>query len=307
MKNASSPPPLLPLPIVAPSALPLDDSAKGSPSLPPLAPGGTLSPTISRAPIRYNLPSAPSEIPTSEVDLEEALQLEEIGEGDHGSRRGLRSLRPGQQGFAQRLMSKYGWTKGSGLGATGAGIINPLRVQIEKQKKKPDSEGGGFAGPGGRGKIISGKREGGIETTGKFGPMTEVVVLYGMVDGMDLDAEMEGVGDGGIMQEIGEECGEKYGRVERVFIDRSKTSEIPVFVKFTSQLSALRVRRCSRTILASKLISCRLSMRLKAGYLMVIPLWRASLTRKSSRTQAMHRDGWHLSKVWELGSTTWAI
>ena len=113
-------------------------------------------------------------------------------------------------------MSKYGWSKGSGLGASGSGIVNPLRVQVEKQKKKADSEGGGFVGPGGRGKIIGGKKKGGHEAEaeeGKFGVMSEVVILRGMVDGMDLDAEMEGVGDGGLMQEIGEECGEKVSIV----------------------------------------------------------------------------------------------
>ena len=137
-------------------------------------------------------------------------------------------------------MSKYGWSKGSGLGASGSGIINPLRVQVAKQKKKPDSEGGGVVGPrtgtivGGRKNVSAPKEE------GKFGIMSEVVVLRGMVDGMDLDAEM-GDGDGGLMQEIGEECGDKYGRVERVFIDLSQHIQVPVFVKFTSQLSALRV------------------------------------------------------------------
>lgn len=114
-------------------------------------------------------------------------------------------------------MSKYGWSKGSGLGASGSGIVNPLRVQIEKQKKKPDSEGGGFVGPGGRGKILGGKKKGGSGADsegGKFGAMSEVVVLRGMVDGMDLDAEMEGAGDGGLMQEIGEECGDKVKTVQ---------------------------------------------------------------------------------------------
>lgn len=113
-------------------------------------------------------------------------------------------------------MSKYGWSKGSGLGASGSGIVNPLRVQVEKQKKKPDSEGGGFVGPGGRGKIVGGKKKGGPNAEpedGKFGPMSDVIVLRGMVDGMDLDAEMEGAGDGGLMQEIGEECGDKVSVV----------------------------------------------------------------------------------------------
>jgi splicing factor 45 len=138
-------------------------------------------------------------------------------------------------------MSKYGWSKGSGLGASGSGIINPLRAQVEKQKKKPDSEGGGLAGPR-TGTIVGGRKSASVSReVGKFGIMSEVVVLKGMVDGMDLDAEM-GDEDGGLMQEIGEECGDKYGRVERVFIDRSHRIQTPVFVKFTSQLSALRVR-----------------------------------------------------------------
>lgn len=223
-----------------PAALrPLDVPHIQTAPSPPTAAGITV-PSISRAPVRYNLPPAPSEIPKSEAELADALQADEQEE-EPTSESAARSLRPGQKGFAERLMSKYGWTKGSGLGASGAGIVNPLRVQVEKQKKKPDSQGGGFVGLGGRGKILGGKKQGGSETTGKFGAMSEVVALYGMVDGMDLDAELEGLRDGGIMQEIGEECGEKYGRVERVFIDRSNRSKAPVFVKFTSQLSALRV------------------------------------------------------------------
>lgn len=39
--------------------------------------------------------------------------------------------------------------------------------------------------------------------------MSEVIALRGMVDGMDLDEEVDGAGDGGLMQEIGEECAEK--------------------------------------------------------------------------------------------------
>ena len=111
-------------------------------------------------------------------------------------------------------MSKYGWSKGSGLGASGSGITAPLRVQLEKQKKRPDSEGGGFVGSGGMGKIIGGKKRSGAEGVqeGKYGAMSEVVVLRGMVDGMNLDEEM-GAGDGGLLQEIGQECGEKVRRL----------------------------------------------------------------------------------------------
>ncbi|MCJ1292661.1 hypothetical protein MMC34_004214 [Xylographa carneopallida] len=211
-----------------------------APPLPPAEVAPQPAASISRAPVRYNLPPPPADIPESEAELETALQEEAAEEEAEAEADAPRSLRPGQRGFAERLMSKYGWTKGSGLGASGSGIVNPLRVQVEKQKKKPDSEGGGFVGPGGRGKIIGGKKKVGNDAEaegGKFGAMSEVVILRGMVDGMDLDAELD---DGGLMQEIGEECGDKYGRVERVFIDRSTPTSAPVFVKFTSQLSALR-------------------------------------------------------------------
>lgn len=106
------------------------------------------------------------------------------------------------------MLSKWGWNKGSGLGATGSGIVNPLQVKLEKRKKRPDSEGGGFVTPAGRGKIIGSNKKGEYDTS-KFGPMSEVVKLLGMVDGMDLDVEMEGGQNGGLMQEIGQECGDK--------------------------------------------------------------------------------------------------
>ncbi len=165
------------------------------------------APDITRAPVRYNLPAPPSEIPESEAELYAALQQEAIEPEQEATETddAPRSLRPGQKGFAERLMNKYGWSKGAGLGVDGTGITSALRVQVEKQKKKPDSEGGGFVGPGGRGKIIGGKRKDDQEG-GKFGPMSEVIILRGMVDGMDLDREMA---EGELMQEIGEECGDK--------------------------------------------------------------------------------------------------
>ena len=167
------------------------------------------------------------------------------GEGESSAAAPPGSIRPGQAGFAQRLMSKYGWTKGSGLGADETGITSALRVEVSKRRKKPDAEGGGWAEPGARGKIIGGKRKvadagaQGEENQG-YGPMSQVVVLRGMLDGMpDLRTEVEA----GLGQEIGEECGEKYGRVERLYIDVDGPGDGKgVFIKFTDQVSALRVR-----------------------------------------------------------------
>lgn len=184
------------------------------PPPPAAAPEAPAAGTISRAPVRYNLPPAPSELPRSEEELEEAIAAEtqEDEDNENGDKEDTpRSIRPGQKGFAERLMAKYGWSKGQGLGADGSGIVNALQVKVEKRKKKSDAEGGGFRDPGGRGKIIGGKKKTSESDsdTGKFGPMSEVIVLRGMVDGIDLNEEVDDAGDGGLMQEIGDECSEK--------------------------------------------------------------------------------------------------
>lgn len=192
-------------------------SGHNIPPPPPTRPLDAFQPssaTISRAPVRYNLPPPPDDIPASQAELDAVLAKEQPTDEEEEDESAPRSLRPGQQGFAERLLSKYGWTKGSGLGATGSGMVKPLQVKVEKRKKRPDSEGGGFVTPAGRGKIIGSKKKGEYETS-KFGPMGEVIILRGMLNGMDLDAEMEGSQNGGLMQEIGEECNEKVCFVPR--------------------------------------------------------------------------------------------
>lgn len=214
---------------------------------PPPQPMNTIQPpsaTISRAPVRYTLPPPPEDIPASEAELEEVLAKEKPAgeEEEKEGEGGQRSLRPGQKGFAERLLSKYGWTKGSGLGATGSGIVNPLQVKVEKQKKRLDSEGGGFATPAGRGKIIGGARK--KEEEGKFGAMSEVIVLKGMLNGMDLDAELEGDQDGGLMQEIGEECSEKVSHGPLFARKKNSLTRSSTAVLSVSMFLVIRVRRC---------------------------------------------------------------
>lgn len=219
------PPPPPPPPSQSENLQPAPPAPASVPQPPTLAEKATS--TISRAPVLYQLPPknhSPSPPTTAEERQRDKSEEEAYPEDEP------RSLRPGQQGFAHRLLAKYGWTKGSGLGAEGTGIVKPLQVVASKKKDEV-----------GRGKIVdqNKKKE---SDEGQFGKMTEVVVLRGMLRGIDKDE----IASGELRQEIGEECGEKYGRVERVYIhdigDDEEDGEGPkVFVQFTSQLSALRV------------------------------------------------------------------
>ncbi|KAK6499566.1 hypothetical protein TWF481_009932 [Arthrobotrys musiformis] len=212
-----SPPP--PPPEEASDRLPMPMSKVGS--------LGAQNTTISRAPVIYNLPPAPPDLgQDSDLDQSEAFEDDnedvppESGQGSGSTR----SNRPGQKGFAERLMSKYGWTKGTGLGASSSGMVHALQVKASKGK---DAKGVG--------KILD-KNKKRKDDGGKFGKMSEVVVLHKMVDGL------EGEDPAVLMQEIGDECSEKYGRIERVHIVHKQPEDAPskVFVQFTSQLSALR-------------------------------------------------------------------
>lgn len=78
----------------------------------------------------------------------------------------------------------------------------------------------------------------------------------------------------------------KYGTVERVYIHRDSGDTAPVFVKFTSQLSALRVsisQWCS--ISYQFLITPRPSMLSRAGYLMATRSLRGFSIARSSKKE----------------------
>ncbi|TLS31115.1 hypothetical protein PpBr36_03029 [Pyricularia pennisetigena] len=199
---------------------------------PPPQPGAVPSATISRAPVRYE-PTALHNEDGEDMDIdEEEDERPGLGSVKTNDSDAMRSNRPGQAGFASRMMEKMGWEKGKGLGAEETGITSGLSVKVEKRRKRPDAEGGGFAAPGNMARVVGGNR--GTQDVGKFGSMSEVVALGGMLEGME---DVAGEVAEGLAQEIGEECGEKYGRVERLYID-VKTRQ--VFIKFTDQVSALR-------------------------------------------------------------------
>jgi len=232
-----TPPAPPPAPVMPHAQLAVPEPASMAPPPPPPPPAEEPGVTLSRAPVRYQLPPAPANMPTDE-DVDVAMDTETASETDQH-----RSTRPGQQGFAERLLKKYGWEKGQGLGAQGEGITTAIVAKAEKRKKLADAEGGGWAQPRNMGRIVGGKKRkienpSGEDDTATFGAMSEVVKLGGMCKGMDLDHEIQ---ENGLYDEIGREIETQYGKVERLVIWRTEQGgNNDVFVKFTSQLSAMR-------------------------------------------------------------------
>lgn len=140
------------------------------------------------------------------------------------------------------MLKKYGWEKGQGLGARNDGITTAIFAKADKRKKLADADGGGFATPKNMGKIVGGKKRNTTSSTEQSSDpaedrISEVIKLEGMLDGLDIDQEIQ---ENNLMQEIGEEMGSN-GKVERIFIWREEQGgRNEVFVKFVNQMSALR-------------------------------------------------------------------
>ncbi|QSL65004.1 hypothetical protein MERGE_002308 [Pneumocystis wakefieldiae] len=171
--------------------------------------------TIIREPQMYDIKTTNSSEPiSSSMDSQNSEIQESVGFQD-------KSNMPGQKKFAERLMKKYGWEKGKGLGASNDGIVNPLIVKQSKDRKNTGS-------------IINKNQP---EKAGKFGKLSKVILLTNV-------SELEAVDDE-LSQEIGDECNKSYGKVERCFIYKNMKSTLAsdivrVFVLFTDTISALR-------------------------------------------------------------------
>ncbi|KAG0140527.1 hypothetical protein CROQUDRAFT_718591 [Cronartium quercuum f. sp. fusiforme G11] len=129
---------------------------------------------------------------------------------------------PGQPDFARRLMDKYGWKEGQGLGASESGrttiltVSAPLAQTGKKGKQKQQQE---EIGPGvmpttaigkGRGVVIDeAKAQRDREEKERYGEPTRVVYLTNVVAVEEIDDELS--------NEIAEEAG-KHGIVERCFV-----------------------------------------------------------------------------------------
>jgi splicing factor 45 len=221
---------------VEPSSTP-PQNATPLPTSPPPAPQADTS-TIIKAPVRYN--RADAQVDTL-LDREDArAQSGSISKSQSPAPEQARSKMPGQKGFGARMMAKMGWEAGQGLGAKGEGITTAIIAQPSKRKRRSDKDGGGWAQQANMGKIVGGKKAKAQTTdddSGQYGLMSYVVKLQGMLDELDVAHEIE---ENNLMQEIGEEFSKSFGEIERVFVWREENGgNNSVFVKFTSQLSAL--------------------------------------------------------------------
>ncbi|CAG8457562.1 10319_t:CDS:2 [Paraglomus occultum] len=150
-------------------------------------------------------------------------------------------LGPGEE-FAQRMLAKYGWQEGQGLGKSEQGISEPLIVQ------KTDA----------RTAIISNVS---TNSTARFSDslatkantvdrtnsppdtetMSRVVLLTNMVGPGEVDDMLQ--------EETADECNEKYGTVERCLIfevpngQLSDDEAVRIFVKFVGQEAAIKAKR----------------------------------------------------------------
>ncbi|MBW0487165.1 hypothetical protein O181_026880 [Austropuccinia psidii MF-1] len=163
---------------------------------------------------------------SSSVAPAETKTLHSVENNQQDASQEFTNKAPGQPDFARRLMDKYGWKEGQGLGATESGRTSILTVATapvsgnKKRKNNSIEMGAGVSGPmmpsktgiagKGRGVVLDeAKVQRDMEEKIRYGEPTRVVYLTNVVSVDEVDDELA--------TEIAEEA-HKHGIVERCFV-----------------------------------------------------------------------------------------
>ncbi|OAV87069.1 hypothetical protein PTTG_29590 [Puccinia triticina 1-1 BBBD Race 1] len=239
------------------SPIPGNDSPGAPPSIPP-QPASDPPPTMLEAQAKARMIAAklaalngakPSAINTT--GLQQTIPQPNQASGLMGPTAEAPNKAPGQPDFARRLMDKYGWKEGQGLGANESGRTSILTVAAapsapggsKKRKENPgDLAMPGAAGPQkigsmakGRGVVIDeGKSQRDLEEKIRYGEPTRIVYLTNVVAVEEVDDEL-----------ATEIEARKHGIVERCFVrivqrgDSADPSEkVRVFIVYSGLVGA---------------------------------------------------------------------
>ncbi|KAF2722417.1 hypothetical protein K431DRAFT_283850 [Polychaeton citri CBS 116435] len=204
---------------------------------------------VSAAPVRYKLPPPPADLPKEEdvMDVDDLQQQPDEEEERYKARRAAK------KNFGANLMKKWGWKgKDHGIGAEGnEGIVSAVQMKIGKGNKGLEMNASGKVAT-----FSGGKRRKTEQGDEEF-IIWNVVKFSGMLRGMNVDHEIE---HNNLMQDIGDNMVEQYGRVERMFVWRQAMGgNDEVFVKFTTDIGALRAQQaCNGQIYAENTIEAQL-------------------------------------------------
>ncbi|KAG9305921.1 hypothetical protein G9A89_016574 [Geosiphon pyriformis] len=151
----------------------------------------------------------------------------------------------GSEDFAHRMLAKYGWQEGQGLGKSEQGISHSLIVQ------KTDHRSGIIINASPSSLVGEGKNDKTNSTTlpnAESAPksllsneeLSRVILLTNMVGPGEVDDTLQ--------EETADECNEKYGTVERCLIFEVPHGKLPddeavrIFVKFVEQKAATKAK-----------------------------------------------------------------
>ncbi|KAG8850277.1 hypothetical protein FRB91_009168 [Serendipita sp. 411] len=155
-------------------------------------------------------------------------------------------------GFAARMMAKFGYVEGQGLGANADGIVEPIMLERnlgpKGGKKGEGGETGKKSSVGGMG--MGGVRMGRIVNSqaeeknradiARYGESSRIILLTNIVSLEDVDDDLQG--------EIGDECS-KHGTVERVLVHMPYPTPVDsgeavrIFVQFAGPAAAWKAVR----------------------------------------------------------------